>query len=115
MRILRKAGVPDVASPGVSAQGLLFRALGFAAFFLAAAATPGSAFAQGDDHAKAQALVDALSHDAAHASVVGELLARARRQLERANGLRATYDETRARAADGAALEWAETARDVVR
>jgi hypothetical protein len=68
-----------------------------------------------DDHAKAQALVDALSKDTAHARVTGELLARARRQLERANGLRATYDETRARAADGAALEWAETARDVVR
>ena len=30
-------------------------------------------------------------------------------------GLRAAYDETRACAADGAALEWAETARDVVR
>ena len=82
---------------------------------LSAAVWPGLAFAEGDDHAKAQALVDTLSHDAAHAQVIGELLARARRQLERANGLRATYYETRARAADGAALEWAETARDVVR
>jgi hypothetical protein len=90
-------------------------ALALALASLCAAVWPGRALAEGDDHAKAQALVDGLSHDALHAPVIGELLARARRQLERANGLRATYDETRARAADGAALEWAETARDVVR
>ncbi len=75
----------------------------------------GTAGAQGDDHAIAQAVVDQVGRDAAHASITGELLERARRELERATRLRALYDEKRARAADGTAREWAETARDAVR
>jgi hypothetical protein len=71
--------------------------------------------ADADDHAAAQAIVSEVAADTAHAAITGELLDRARRELERAAGLRAAYDEKRARAADGAALEWAETARDVLR
>lgn len=71
--------------------------------------------AEADDHAAAQAIVNEVAADSAHAPVTGELLDRARRELERAAGFRAAYDEKRARAADGAAREWAETARDVLR
>jgi hypothetical protein len=71
--------------------------------------------AEGDEHAKAEALVAEVAGDAAHAAITTEVLDRARRQLERAVGLRAAYDETRARAADGAAREWAETGRDALR
>jgi hypothetical protein len=78
----------------------------------------GDARAEGDSHAAAEALVATVAADAAHAamaSMTGELLDRARRELERASGLRAAYDETRASAADGAAREWALTAQDVLR
>ncbi len=78
----------------------------------------GEARAEGDPHAAAEALVATAAADAARASMASmtsELLDRARRELERAAGLRAAYDETRASAADGAAREWALTAEDVVR
>ncbi len=73
------------------------------------------ALAQGDDHAAAQAIVDEVARDTAHASITGEALGLARDELERATRLRVVYDEKRARAADGAAREWAEMARDLLR
>jgi hypothetical protein len=90
---------------------MLWRAwgAGFAGVLLAS-----SAYAQ-DDHAVAQGLVDEVARDGEHASITGEILERARKELERATRLRALYDEKRARAADGAAREWAETARDLLR
>jgi hypothetical protein len=82
---------------------------------LAGALVASTAYGQGDDHAAAQVLVDDVARDPAHAPLTGELVERARRELERATRLRALYDEKRARAADGAAREWAEAARDVLR
>lgn len=73
------------------------------------------ALAQGDDHAAAQAVVDEVGRDTAHAAITGEALGLARDELERATRLRVVYDEKRARAADGAAREWAEMARDLLR
>jgi hypothetical protein len=69
----------------------------------------------GGDHAAAEALVLQLDHDAAHAALTADALAGARNALERATRLRAAGDETHARAADGLALEYAQTARDVAR
>jgi colicin import membrane protein len=69
----------------------------------------------GGDHAAAEALVLQLEHDPAHAAVTADALASARNALERATRLRAAGDETHARAADGLALECAQTARDVAR
>jgi hypothetical protein len=74
-----------------------------------------TARAEGDEHASVQATVDAVARDTEHAAVTAELLERARRELERATRLRLTHDEVRARAADGAAREWADTAVDVLR
>ncbi len=45
--------------------------------------------------------------------VTAEALARAKDALERATRLRAAGDEAHAKAADGLAREWAETARDL--
>jgi cell division protein FtsN len=87
---------------------------GIAGVLLASASSASSTYAQ-DDHQVAQGLVDELARDAGHASITGEILERARIELERATRLRALYDEKRARAADGAAREWAETARDLLR
>jgi hypothetical protein len=74
----------------------------------------GSAFAS-DDGDVAAALVDTIGKDAAHRAVVADALTHARDALERATRLRAVGDETHARAAEGLAREWAETARDLVR
>jgi hypothetical protein len=75
-----------------------------------------SAVAQGtDDHTTASALVLALERDATRAPVVGAALSRAKAALEHANRLRGAGDETHAKAADGLAREWAETARDLGR
>jgi len=73
------------------------------------------AWAQGDDHALAQGIVDELGRDAAHREIVTEPVEQARQALERAVRLRAVGDERHARAADGLAREWAEVARDLVR
>jgi len=73
-------------------------------------------FAQGSDtHATASALVQELQRDAAHAAITAETLAKAGNALERAVRFRSAGDEVHAKAADGLALEWAETARDLVR
>jgi hypothetical protein len=47
--------------------------------------------------------------------VVAEPLRHARKALERANGARTAGDTAHARMLDGLALEWAETARDLLR
>ena len=47
--------------------------------------------------------------------VAQEMVARSRAALDRAQKLRASGDETHAKLAEGAALSWAEAARDVVR
>lgn len=73
----------------------------------------GGAAAQGaDNHAAATALVGQLEHDTAHAGVTAGAVESAKAALERATRLRAAGDEPHARAADGLAMEWAQTARD---
>jgi hypothetical protein len=68
-----------------------------------------------DEHAAASAIVQQLSADQPHQAVTADALLEARNALERATRLRVAGDEAHAKAADGLALEWAETARDVVR
>ena len=76
----------------------------------------GAAIAQpADEHVAADALVKQLDQDAAHHAVTAETLDKARNALERATRLRAAGDETHAKAADGLAFEWAQTARDLVK
>jgi hypothetical protein len=65
--------------------------------------------AQADDHAAA----DALLKQVTPSPVTADAVDRARTALEQATRLRAASDEAHARAADGLALEWAETARDL--
>jgi hypothetical protein len=89
-----------------------------AALALAACALVTSArgYAQGgDDHLTATTLVRQLESDSAHAAVTSSALAHAREALERAVRLRGAGDEAHAKAADGLAREWAETARDLTR
>jgi hypothetical protein len=69
--------------------------------------------ARADDGAAARGLVLDLGADTVHAALIAEPLGRAREALERAMRLRESGDEARAKAADGLALEWAETARDL--
>jgi hypothetical protein len=105
---------------GVAAAGLLATGLAHAQAPAANPVGPGSpgsvAAPEGvGDHAAAQALVLQVEHDAGHATVTADAVASAKGALERATRLRAAGDETHARAADGLALEWAQTARDVAR
>jgi hypothetical protein len=80
------------------------------------AGSAGPAGAQpADEHAAADAIVRELDHDTAHHAVVADTLDKARNALERATRLRAAGDESHAKAADGLALEWAQTARDLVK
>jgi hypothetical protein len=79
-----------------------------------------AAFAQpADEHAAATAIVHQLSQDPAqneaHRAATADAVLEAKNALERATRLRVAGDEAHAKAADGLALEWAETARDVVR
>jgi hypothetical protein len=71
--------------------------------------------ARADDRASAQAIVAELEGDPARATSVAEALGQARDAIERGTRMRASGDEAHAKAADGLALEWAETARDVAR
>jgi hypothetical protein len=71
-----------------------------------------AARADGDDRAVAQALI-ASGASLGPAPVTGPAVAAANDALERATRFRAAGDEVRARAADGLAREWAETARDL--
>ena len=68
-----------------------------------------------DDHAAATALVGQLEHDTTHATVTASAVQSAKAALERATRLRAAGDEPHARAADGLAIEWAQTARDLAK
>jgi hypothetical protein len=68
-----------------------------------------------DDGDAATALVGRFANDAGHASITAPAVAQARDALERATRLRSVGDEVHARAAEGLAREWAETARDLVR
>jgi hypothetical protein len=91
------------------------------AVFLLASARARSA--RGDDMDVAQALVQQLERDGAsgllsaraRTRAAGSALAQALAAMERARRMRAVGDEVHARAADGLAREWAETARDVAR
>jgi hypothetical protein len=67
------------------------------------------------DHAAAEGLVQQLEQDAAHAAVTADAVASAKGALERATRLRAAGDEAHAKAADGLALEWAQTGRDLAK
>jgi hypothetical protein len=79
-----------------------------------AGAREGGALAA-DDGDAATALVDRFANDTGHASITAPAVAQARDALERATRLRSVGDEVHARAAEGLAREWAETARDLVR
>lgn len=68
--------------------------------------------AEGDDHAAAEALVVTMQKSAPEPATV-EAVARATEALEQSARLRAAGDEAHAKAADGLAREWAETARDL--
>jgi hypothetical protein len=70
--------------------------------------------ARGDDRTSATALLDAAQHGP-HAALVAEPITKGREALERATRLRSAGDEAHARLADGLALAWAETARDLLR
>jgi hypothetical protein len=89
------------AAAGIATAGLL----------VTATATAQSA----DEHAAAQALVQQLEQDAGHAVVTADAVAGAKGALERATRLRAAGDEAHAKAADGLALEWAQTGRDLAK
>jgi len=78
----------------------------------AAISTVSAAQAPGDDRAAAEALVGPVEQ-ATPAPVTAEAIARAREALEQATRFRAAGDEAHAKAADGLAREWAETARDL--
>ena len=67
------------------------------------------------DHAAAEALVQQLEQDTGHAVVTSDAVASAKGALERATRLRAAGDEAHAKAADGLALEWAQTGRDLAK
>jgi len=67
------------------------------------------------DHAAAEALVQQLEQDAGHTVVTADAVASAKGALERATRLRAAGDEAHAKAADGLALEWAQTGRDLAK
>jgi hypothetical protein len=68
-----------------------------------------------DEHATAGLVVQKLEADTAHSSIIAAPLSHAKEALERATRLRASGDEAHAKAADGLAREWAETARDLAR
>jgi hypothetical protein len=68
-----------------------------------------------DDHADAMALVAQLEQDGAHGAATGDAVAKAKDALERAQRMRVAGDEAHAKAADGLALEWAQSGRDLAK
>ena len=96
--------------PGGNAAACLCLCLGLAVAGMALGET--SARAEGDDRSAAEALVKPLEQ-AASSPITAEALAGAKGALEQATRLRAAGDEAHAKAADGLAREWAETARDL--
>src|SRR5271166_365523 len=89
-------------------------AAGVAAWVVGSVAIPAGA-QSADEHAAAAAIVAQLEHDPPHAPVTAEALQKAKDALERATRLRAAGDEAHAKAADGLALEWAQSGRDLAR
>jgi hypothetical protein len=82
------------------------------AFAIAAiGATERPARADGDDRSAAEAIVKPMA--SAPSPVTAEAMARTNEALEQATRFRAAGDEAHAKAADGLAREWAETARDL--
>src|SRR5580692_10714726 len=65
--------------------------------------------------AGAVATLDALKQDPAHVAVTGDAVVHARDALERGTRMRVSGDEMHALLADGLALDWALTARDLER
>ncbi|MDI1450718.1 hypothetical protein [Polyangium sp. 6x1] len=59
--------------------------------------------------------VEAKAQDPRSKKAVADAITRAKKSLERAHGARASGDAAHARILDGVALEWAETARDLLR
>jgi hypothetical protein len=93
----------------------LFAAVASVACVAGVAATSPAAAQPADEHSAAATIVKQLESDTAHHAVTAEALAKANNALERATRMRTAGDEAHAKAADGLALEWAETARDLVR
>ena len=89
-------------------------AAGVAAWVVGSEAVP-AAGQSADEHAAAAGIVAQLEHDTAHAPVLAEALQKAKDALERATRLRAAGDEAHAKAADGLALEWAQSGRDLAK
>jgi|ERR1700690_2791402 len=85
-----------------------------AAAFVLASAAPGNAQG-GDDRSTATAIVQALEHDPTHTTIAAALIANVKEALERATRMRGAGDESHAKAAEGLAREWADTARDLAR
>ncbi len=84
-------------------------------WLVALAGVAAEPWAWADDHADAAGLVAQLEQDAAHKGVTANALARAKDALERAQRMRAAGDEAHAKAADGLALEYAQTGRDLAK
>ena len=68
-----------------------------------------------EDQAAAAQILDALGPDAGTGLVTADAVAHARNAMDQAARLRGSGDEAHAKAADGLALEWAETARDLAK
>jgi hypothetical protein len=94
---------------GAKLPGRPAAALACVALFATWATTGG---AQGDDRAAAEAIVVPMDTKGPVA-VTAEAVERAKEAFEQATRLRAAGDEAHAKAADGLAREWAETARDL--
>jgi hypothetical protein len=93
-------------------RGALAACVCLGGLVVAAVSAVSAARAQGDDRSAAEALIGPLEH-ANPAAVTAEAVSRARDALEQATRFRAAGDEAHAKAADGLAREWAETARDL--
>lgn len=102
-----------VRSPRERARRLRGRILTVLAL-VACAAFGVVAMAGGDDRSTAESTLKEVE-SSPRKDAAGDLVARSRAALERANKLRASGDEAHARLADGVARTWAEAARDVVR
>jgi chromosome segregation ATPase len=92
-----------------SCLALLAAVAGSALALQPAAAQPGG------DRAAAEALIQQVEADEANRAVASDAVHRARAALDEAAKLRGAGDEAHAKAADGLAREWAETARDLTR
>jgi hypothetical protein len=98
-------------------MGLTHRelALAVAAATCVLAGTVPSRAEGADDHATASAIVLKLEQEGRDTSIIATAVGRAKEALQRAAQLRRAGDEAHAKASDGLAREWAETARDLAR